>query len=151
MITVAIEQYRAVIGELKPLFPLHWEEVAIYRDKMPLAPRYKEYEQAADTGGLIMPIARENGRVIGYWPIFIKPGLHYGSTLTATMDILYVVPEHRGTGAARMLFEVTKKELQRRGVKLWWAGSKNHKEIEGFLELMGFEPQERYFSMWLGD
>lgn len=150
MITAAIEPYPDVIDTLKPMFPLHWEEVGIYKDKMPLNPRYHEYAQDHAAGRLIMPVARHNGKIIGYWPHFIAPNKHY-DVLTATMDILYVDPHYRHTGAASMMFETVRRELKRRGVKLWWAGSKNHKEIEGFLRLMGFEPQETYFSMWLGD
>jgi GNAT superfamily N-acetyltransferase len=77
--------------------------------------------------------------------------MHYRTTLTCTMDILYVHPDHRGLGAATVLFEALKLELKRRGVKVWWVGSKNHKPIEGFFRLFGFEQQEAYFAMWLGD
>jgi GNAT superfamily N-acetyltransferase len=149
-LTAQIEEYADCIEELKPLFPAHWEELGVFKDKMPLDPIYEMYELRAAHGELIMPTLRENGRIIGYWPTFVAPGLHYRTTLTATMDILYIAPERRGDGSGRLLFECLKSELQRRGVKCWYAGSKNHKQIEWFLHGMGFEPIEMHFAMWLG-
>lgn len=149
MITAQIEPLCDCLEEMKPMFPLHWDEIAIFQDRMPLAPRYDVYYQREAAGELIMATLRKDGRIIGYWTTFIAPGLHYGTTLTATMDILFVTPEHRGDGSGQKLFDVLRKELIRRGVKLWWAGSKNHKQIEWFLKMLGFEPMETYFAMWL--
>lgn len=151
MITAQIEKLDQCLEEMKPLFPLHWEELAIHTDKMPLAPRYDIYYARERAGELVMPILRENGKIIGYWPTFLAPGLHYGTTLTATMDILWVQPDRRGSDCGKLLFDVLHKELKRRGVKLWVAGSKDHKQIEWFLTMLGFEPFERYFSMWIGE
>lgn len=150
MITAQIEPLDDCLDEMKELFPAHWEELGLFKDKMPLAPQYGIYYEREARGELTMATLRKDGKIIGYWPTFVAPGLHYGTTLTATMDILWVHPDHRGDGSGMKLFEVLKAELQRRGVKLWWAGSKNHKQIEWFLKMLGFEPMETYFAMWIG-
>lgn len=151
MITASIETLDDCLEEMKPLFADHWKELGLFQDKMPLAPQYDIYYAREAAGQLVMPILRKGGKIIGYWPTFLAPGLHYGTTFTATMDILWIHPDHRGDGAGKQLFECLKKELERRGVKLWWAGSKNHKQIEWFLKMLGFEPAETYFAMWLGE
>lgn len=151
MITAQIELYSDCIEEMKPLFVDHWKELGIYQDKMPLDPNYALYQFRQNQNELVMPTIRENGKIIGYWPTFITNGLHYNSTLTASMDILYIHPDHRGSGAGKMLFECLRDELKRRGVKIWYTGSKNHKQIEWFLKMMGFDPVETCFAMWLGD
>lgn len=150
MITTQIEPLDACLEELKVLFPLHWQELAVFKDKMELAPQYHVYADRYNRGELVIPTARADGKIIGYWPTFIAPGLHYGTTLTATMDILYVDPAYRGEGVAKMLAETLKDELIRRGVKLWYVGSKLHKDIEAFYESLGFTPIEKYFGLWLG-
>jgi GNAT superfamily N-acetyltransferase len=150
-ITAQIEQLADCLEEMKPLFPAHWEELAIFKDKMPLDPQYNIYWTREQHDELVMATLRKDGELIGYWPTFIAPGLHYGSTLTATMDILWIKPEHRGDGSGKVLFDCLKTELKRRGAKIWYAGSKNHKEIEWFLTMLGFEPVERYFALWIGD
>ena len=151
MITAAIENYRDCIEELKPMFAEHHKVLGLYQDKMPLAPRYDLYNQRNNNGELVMPILRKDGRIIGYWPTFIAPGMHYRTTLTATMDILWVHPDHRGDHGGLLLYNCLDQELRRRGVKLWWVGSKNHKEIETFYEMLGFEKKEAYFAKWIGE
>lgn len=151
MITAQIEMLADCLTEMKEMFPAHWRELGLFQDKMPLDPRYDIYESREARGELVMATLRKDGKVVGYWPTWIAPGIHYGSTLTATMDILYIDPEHRGDGSGKLLFDALKAELLRRGVKLWWAGSKNHKQIEWFLKMLGFEPMETYYAMWIGD
>lgn len=151
MITAQIESFHKTLPELAPLLPVHWEELGLYQDKMPLDPAYGVYFDRENRGELLFVTVREDGRLIGYWISVIAPGLHYKTTLTNTMDILYVAPEHRGNDAGFLLADLVKAESIRRGVRLWWVGSKNHKQIEWFFERLGFERQETYFSMWLGD
>lgn len=151
MITATLETLEECLEELKPMFPDHWKELGLFQDKMPLDPNYNIYWMREAAGELIMPILRKNGKIIGYWPTFVAPGLHYKTTLTATMDILWIHPDHRGDGAAKKLHDVLKAELKRRGVKVWHVGSKNHKQIEWFFKMLGFDPVETYFAMWIGD
>lgn len=151
MITASIETLDQCLEEMKPLFPAHWEELGLFKDKMPLNPQYDIYYKREALGELVMPILRKDGAIIGYWPTFIARGLHYGSTLTATMDILWVHPDHRGDGGANLLYDCLKTELLRRGVEVWYVGSKNHKQIEWFFKAMEFDPIETYFAKWIGE
>jgi GNAT superfamily N-acetyltransferase len=150
MFTAVVEPFMSQVEELRPLLPLHWEELGIYKDRMPLDPEWEVYEAFEDSGALLYVPLRCAGALVGYFIGIITPGLHYRQTLTCKMDIAFVLPEHRG-GGGRVLFDAVKAELRRRGVALWWVGSKDHHPIEGFYEALGFERQETYFAMWLGD
>lgn len=150
MITAIVEPFMSQVEELKPLLPGHWEELGIYRDRMPLDPEWSVYDAFERAGQLIYVAARKEGVLIGYFIGTVTPGLHYRQTLTCKMDIAYVLPEHRGC-AGTILFDAVKAELKRRGVKLWWVGSKDHHPIEGFYEAFGFTRQETYFTLWIGD
>lgn len=151
MITVQLENLASCLPELECLFPAHHAELGLFKDKMPLKPQYAVYFEREAKGEFILPTAREDGALVGYWPTFVARGLHYGDTLTATMDILWVHPEHRKGGVGKMLLDFLKVELKRRGVKLWWVGSKNHKPIEWFFEANGFVAAERYYCQWIGE
>lgn len=151
MITAQVESLTQGLEEIKPLLPIHHAELALFKDKMPLDPNYPIYLARDSLGEVCYATLRDNGVLIGYWISFVAPGLHYKATLTCTMDILYVHPDHRGKEGGFLLADCVKGELKRRGVKLWWAGSKNHKAIAWFLERLGFIKAEEYFCMWIGD
>lgn len=151
MITAQVEPFSDVIEEIKPMLPGHWRELALYQDRMPLDPQWGAYIEREAQGSLVVVTLREAGAVIGYFWGFIAPGMHYQSTLTCTMDIMYVHPDHRGKHAGNLLLNTIRAELKRRGVKMWWMGSKNHKPIEWLYEGFGLERAEAYFCAWLGD
>ena len=152
MITSQIETLaNGGLAEIQVLLPEHHKELGLFQSKMPLRPLYQKYLDQELTGGLVYATLRSDGELIGYWISFVAPGLHYGTTLTATMDILWIRPDHRGKDSGQLLHDTMERELRRRGVKLWWAGSKNHREIEGWLVKLGFEKAEVYLAKWLGD
>ena len=98
-----------------------------------------------------MVVLRADGRMIGYYIGFVAPGLHYKTTLTFTTDIFYIAPEHRGRGNGDLLLGALERELKRRGVKLAYVGSKNHKPSEFLFTANGYEPCETLFCKWIGD
>lgn len=151
MRTVQEESFEEGLNELQVLLPIHWEDLALNKDKVPLDPIYDIYIDRERKGELIYVTVREDGDLIGYFIGFIAPGLHYKTCLTCTMDIFYIHPDHRKNGAGGMLFEFVEKKLKARGVQRWYCGSKNHKSTEWFFEKIGFKPIETYFSKWLGE
>lgn len=151
MITSHVERFTDCIDEVQPLFREHWEELGLFKDKMPLDPHYGYYAECEANGSALFLTLRTAGKLIGYFGGIVGPSPHYKSTLTCKMDLIYLAPEHRGLGAGKMLLDAVKAELKRRGVKLWWVGSKCHKPLDALLTLYGFELAETYYAMWTGD
>lgn len=152
MITAQVESFEAALPELNALFPRHWEELALFRDRMPLAPQYDEYVTRERSGRLFLVTVREGSRIAAYYTAQIAPGFHYAGTLTGTMDLTYVVPELRERGLALPLFRCVERELRRRGVQVWYSGYKAHKPngLDQLLPVLGFEPADVYMIKWLG-
>lgn len=151
MITAQVESFADRLHELKPLLPLHWAELALDKDKVPLDPQYDVYIAREERGEVLFVTLRDAGELVGYFIGFIAPGLHYKTCLTLTMDIFYVVPQHRGKSGGVALFEAVKKEAKRRRVQRWFVGNKEHSKVHAealFLHL-GFEKVETYYSLWL--
>lgn len=150
MITVHHESFEERLNELKPLLPLHYEELALNKDHVPLDPQYDVYIARERQGELLFTVLREKGEMVGYFIGFISPGLHYKTCLTCIMDIFFVHPEKRNSGAGKLLFAEVEKELRRRGVQRWFMGSKMHKDASYLFEKIGAELVETMYSKWLG-
>lgn len=151
MITYAVESLTESLRELKPLLPLHYEELALNQDKVPLSPQWNVYISREQMGELLFVTARDAGELIGYFIAFISPGLHYSTCLTCIMDIFYVRKDHRGGRAGIKLFSFIEKELKRRNVQRWFVGSKVHADVSWLFEKLGFERVEVTYSKYIGD
>jgi GNAT superfamily N-acetyltransferase len=152
MLSVQTESFMERLSEFKPLFPMHWKELALNQDEVPLDPQYEVYQAREDAGQLLFVTLREDGAPVGYFLGFIAPGLHYQTCLTCTMDIFWVHPDYRNKGLPGVrLFKFVEAELRRRGVQRWFAGSKTHADASSLFEFLKFEKVEIYYSKWLGN
>ena len=151
MITMQRESLGDSLPELMPILPLHFEELALDKDKAPLDPQYDKYIVREQLGELEFFTVRENGELVGYFIGFTAPGMHYKSTLTCIMDIFYIHPEKRGGKLGRQLFMFVREQLKARGVKRWFNGSKCHLDASWLFESIGMTKVETYYSEWIGD
>lgn len=151
MLTTQIERFTDILPELQVLFPKHWEELALNRDKVPLDPMYEIYLQRDSLNQVIVVTLREEGEIRGYFIGFINPGLHYRSCLTCIMDIFYVDPPHRNRAGGLLIFRALEKECKRRGVQRMFVGSKVHKDASRLFEALKFNKVEVFYSKWIGE
>lgn len=152
MITCHVESFTDRIEELKQIIPMHYEELALNKDKVPLSPQWDVYKQRDAAGQCLFMVMREAGEMIGYFIGFISPGLHYSTCLTCTMDIFYIRPDKRGSGLPGIkLFKAVEAELKRRGVDRWFVGSKTKADASALFERLKFDRVEVYYSKWIGD
>jgi len=98
LITAQIEPIDACWEELSQIFPVHHAELALFQDRMPLCPQRDEYFRRGRDGSLFLVTLRWDSRIVAYYIAQCQPGFHYGSTLTGTLDIFYVIPEVRQKG-----------------------------------------------------
>lgn len=151
MLTAAPEPWAEFVQEAKPLFPLHWEELALNKDEVPLDPQYHVYDER-DAKGMVMVVAlRDAGELAGYFIGFVAPGLHYQTCLTLHLDIFWVHPKHRGQMGGIKLFKAVEKEARRRGVQRMFVGSKVHADASFLFERLGYTRVETVYSVMLGD
>ena len=151
MITCMIESFEERLPELLSLLPLHYQELALDKDKVPLSPRYDVYIDRERAGELMFMVVRDGGELIGYFIGFVSPGLHYSTCLTLILDIFYIHPNHRGNSTGHKLFKAVEVEAKRRGVQRMFVGSKTHLDASWLFERLGYTKVETYYSAWLGD
>lgn len=149
--SILVESLAENLEELKPLLPLHYEELALDQEKVPLDPQYEVYLEREARGELLFVLVRGEGKaIVGYFIGFIAPGLHYQTCLTCTMDIFYIKQGARGNQLGVKLFQFVERELRSRGVDRWFVGSKWHKDASKLFEYLAFEKVEVYYSKYLG-
>ena len=160
MITAHVERLSDTLEELKPLFVPHHAELALYQEKMPLAPKYPLYLELEAKGRVLYVTLRDAGKIVAYFVGFHDTGLHYSETMTLQMDIFWLHPDYRDEDSlteveAHMLclqlFTKVRDEAKRRGVKVWHLGSKFHKAADRVFEELGLAPSETYYSQWIAD
>jgi GNAT superfamily N-acetyltransferase len=144
-----VEVFSHVLPELRPLFPRHWEELALDRDTVPLDPNWSRYAELENAGAISMVTLRAQGHVVGYCVMLLSPGLHYKTCFEARMDMFWIAPEYRGRMGGVRLFRAVEAELKRRGVRRMYVGSKLHRDSSRLFEAMGYTPIERWFSKTL--
>src|ERR1700691_5140527 len=115
MITAQIEPFEPCLPELLVLWPLHWRELALFQDRIPLRPQVQEYLHRTRAGTMFLATVRHNSRMAGYFLFQVNPGFHYGETLTGTTDIFWIIPEFRDRGLFLPLIRCVERELRRRG------------------------------------
>lgn len=103
--------------EVSPLLRMHYEEIAYYKD-IPLDPDVERYEALEKAGVFRTYVARVDGVLVGYAAFFVMPHLHYKSCLTASCDVIFVLPEYRKTSVSAGLFLFFGKELAKEGVQM---------------------------------
>ena len=69
MLTASVESFMENRAELELLFPKHWEELALNKDKVPLSPDWNRYKSVEDVGMLSFVALRQDGKLVGYFVV----------------------------------------------------------------------------------
>lgn len=148
-ITYQIETLDNILEEMKPILLLHWEEVALYKDKIPLDPDYDEYLHLNEIGMLRVATARDGDKMVGYFLSMISPHLHYQQDVYAVNDILYLDESYRGGDIALGMFKFAEQDLKEQGVSVLIISMKTAKPFDSLCEALGHTCVERTYSKYI--
>ena len=146
----AVEPWAAVKDAAQPLLQRHWEEVALDRDKIPLALDLALYDALADAGVLWVVTARDAGVLVGYYTVLVQKHLHFSTTLTAFTDLIFLEKTHRKGRAGQRLIEAAEAMLSGLGVKQILTGTKQKPDLGPLLRRMGYGLHEVSYSKLIG-
>lgn len=146
------ETFLGVIADIVPLLTRHWDEIALNKETVPLAPDYAQYQRLNDQGILNIYTARnDNGVLVGYCLTITVPHIHYSTTISSNVDLVYVVPEHRGKMTGVRLMQFTEDSLKEKGVKLLSHHVKEAHDFSAILLRKGYKKAETIYGKYLGD
>lgn len=143
---IKLEPALGIFDEIRGLLRLHWEEIALDKSAIQLAPRWEEYETLARSGILQTITVRDAGMLVGYAAFFVTPHLHYRDSLTAVSDIFFIKKEYRQGLTGVRLFKVAEHELRKLGVQKMYVSCKLHLDLGPIFERLGFKPIERTYA-----
>lgn len=151
-LTYQKENFSDIKYELQPLLEKHWEEVAIYKDKVPYAPDWERYHNLESSGQLHIVTVRDAGELVGYYVSIISQGLHYRFTKYAINDIVLIKPEYRNARVGVDLFKYTERLLkEQEGVAVMTVHMKTFLPFDSLCEGLGFDYAERLYTKFIGD
>jgi GNAT superfamily N-acetyltransferase len=146
MITYAVERWTDILEEIRPFAPLHWAELAVTQDDVPLDFDWDRFAAMDAAGTLHTVTVRLDGHLVGYHISLIGGHLHYKSTKHAMVDLYYLLPEHRRTKMGVGLFQFAERALRQVGVVKIITGTKVHLPNDALFERLGYQCTDRTYA-----
>lgn len=148
-ITYQVEPFHIAWKDMEPLFPLHWDEVALNQDTIKLNMYTSEYQRLANAGQLELITIRADGDVVGYSSSIVNSLLHYQHVLAGNVEMFYLLPTYRKGWYGYKLLKHTRDHLLRRGCKQIAITCKVHNELDvtKILERLRFVFIEKRFTL----
>jgi GNAT superfamily N-acetyltransferase len=151
MLTYSVEKIDDCFEELYPLLEMHWEEVALYKDKVEFDIDLERYLLLEEQGIAHTVIARDNGKIAGYFISFINTHLHYRTTTYALNDVLFLNYPYRHKGIAAELFSFAEKSLKALGVDVIILHMKTDHPFHSLSKHLGYTMAEYTYSKYIGE
>jgi hypothetical protein len=131
--------------ELDRLFPLHYEEIALFRDRIRLEPDWPKYEQAENAGILKIFTVRAGGELVGYYVGSLITHPHYASHRMLFTDIFFLRSDYRRGLAGLDFLRAIREEAKRLGAEYLHIGTKLHHDLGALIERLGGQETDRLF------
>jgi len=150
MIALQVERVVDCWDELYLLTRQHWEGTKTYRRHEPFNPDRSRYIQYNDMGFFHLITARDAGKLVGYFGIYITSSMH-SQLRMATEDTFYVHPDYRQGRLALRILKYVEQYCQVLGVHelMFSCEIDNQTGIKKLLKLMGFEEKVIQYSKHL--
>ncbi|MDA8231569.1 MAG: GNAT family N-acetyltransferase [Magnetospirillum sp.] len=150
MIVFQHESLAGALGAMTPLVARHWREVALDRDRVPLAPDWEKYRLLDRTGALNITTARHDGRMVGYACYIVSRHLHYRDLMVAESDAFFLAPEHRRGPEGVRLLRAAEQNVIAAGAQRIVTRVKVDPDFGPLLRRMGYQPIEAVYSKRVG-
>lgn len=145
VLKVGVESWFSAIAEMEAMFPLHWEELGLNRDKIKMRCDRGRYDLLANQGMLHLVTARSDGKLVGYILGLLMPHAHYFEAGTWYLtDMYFVLPEYR-RGAGLKMFVELERSIKALGVIAAVTSCKLHEDHTEFFEKLGWKWTDKTF------
>ena len=147
----AQEHWRKIEPEIAHLARMHWQEVAVNKDRIKLDLDCGLYRALDDNGSLHITTARVEGELVGYYAMVVRTHPHYRTTVFGFLDSYFLLPEYRNVSAGLELFEAMESAMKKAGAVCLISGFKLHNGLAPVFDRLGWTPIETMYSKYIGD
>jgi len=140
-----------VFEDCQHLIEQHWEEIALNKEKIKLNPNWDAYRQLEGIGAFRIFTARDDGKLVGYFAVFVEPNLHYRDHLFARNDVIFLQKEYRKGFCGIRLIKFAERCLKDDGVSVLMINTKTHKDFSPVLERLHFKKTETIHTKYIGE
>ena len=123
----------------------HWVEMESRKDLLQIDVDYDRYEAVEQAGMLLVLIAKENEKVVGYSVNILSTHLHHKDTLMCYNDLLFLTQSKRNGSLGIRLIQETEELAKRRGAEMMFWHSKSNTPLSRILPRMGNTLYEQVF------
>jgi hypothetical protein len=140
MIEYRRERLEKVQAEIETLLPRQWEETG--DEGLDCAPNWIMYQSIENLGGLVLIMAREDKRAIGYLAAFIHPHVNSMNSKVATISTYYVEERPMRANIMRHMIASALMLLGELGLRRITIETEYEHSAGRLLSLMGFHPSK---------
>lgn len=151
MISYQVEDYEDILDELLELYPLHYEEVGMDKEHIPLDPDIDQYIALQKVGMLHILTVRDGRRLVGYHKAFLCNHIHFKSTQVAYTDLYFLLPEYRKGFVGVNLFKEVERLLKEMGIKKIYTMTKVKKDNSALFKRLGYTKAEYAYTKYIGE
>jgi GNAT superfamily N-acetyltransferase len=142
--TFQLERWDDFWRDGQEIFPIHFEELALHKDRIPLGMDDSLYRQMEAAGTLYVLTARVDWKLVGYYVAIIIPNHPHNKDAgkVSNCDMFYLLPEYRRGGNGAKLLIMAEKSLRKLGVTKASMSVKLHQNHANLLKALGWEPTD---------
>lgn len=146
MIKYQQEFLDSVKSDIPPLLYLDWLEIEHEKDIREFNPDWDAYEALEQAGILKVFTVRSDEELVGYYSCVVSSSLHCRGLLQATVDAIYLHPNHRKGLIGYRLIKFAEKCLKEDNVKIILLGTTEVNPIDPLLLKLGYSKTEAKFE-----
>jgi len=150
VITYQLEPWATYFRDCQALWPEHYDEIAVQKDRMAMRPDVATYEALEAAGRLQIVTVRDDGRMVGYLLSVIRPHLHYADVLCGFEDAYFLAKSHRRGMTGVKLIREAVRHMQGVGVRKAFFMTKVALNMGPIFERLGFTATDIVYSQWIG-
>jgi len=141
MICCQVETWADIWRDGQEIFKIHYDELALHKEAMPLGLDNDAYTDLERKGYLLVVAARRDGTLIGYWVGVVLSHHPHNKNAgkVATTDMFVIKPAERRGGAGVKLLRAAESAMRNLGIVKASISTKLHFENGPLLDALGWE------------